>query len=159
MTMVRAYLQHIRQACAITAAQCPPTPLMAGHAQTIANIATGLQWRIRLRIWFLRADISCLKRLRDDLHRRVCLSGTLDVSDGNNPTKNTLGCMNWKLPRDSLDLCMHNQACMPWLRGPTPAMTMALQHRWCYYWQSCLLHGSGIHGFTDGIATCVLMNS
>ena len=53
LPLVKSYVQRIRQACEITAGQCPATDLSEDHQCTIERIAHQLQQRIRLRMWFL----------------------------------------------------------------------------------------------------------
>ena len=51
--LVQAYVDRLTQACTITAEQCPQSQ----HLATIVLMTTGLLWRVRVRIWFLRADV------------------------------------------------------------------------------------------------------
>ena len=39
------------------AEQCPQSQLDPEHLATIVLMTTGLLWRVRVRIWFLRADV------------------------------------------------------------------------------------------------------
>ena len=55
--LVQAYVDRLTQACTITAEQCPQSPLDPEHRATIALMTKGLLWRVRVRIWFLRADV------------------------------------------------------------------------------------------------------
>ena len=51
--LAQAYVDRLTQACTITAEQCPQSQ----HLATIVLMTTGLLWRVRVRIWFLRADV------------------------------------------------------------------------------------------------------
>ena len=55
--LVQAYVDRLTQACTITAEQCPQSQLDPEHLATIVLMTTGLLWRVRVRIWFLRADV------------------------------------------------------------------------------------------------------
>ena len=54
--LVQAYVERLVQACTITAEQCPQSQLDPEHLSTIVVMTAGLLWRVRVRIWFLRAD-------------------------------------------------------------------------------------------------------
>ena len=55
--LVHAYVDRLTQACATMAEQCPQSALDPEHRATIALMTKGLLWRVRVRIWFLRADV------------------------------------------------------------------------------------------------------
>ena len=56
MQLVHTYMDHLTQACAAVVEQCPQSVLDPEHRDTVALMTKGLLWRIRVRIWFLRAD-------------------------------------------------------------------------------------------------------
>ncbi|CAE7834725.1 unnamed protein product [Symbiodinium sp. CCMP2592] len=56
LDLVGAYIRYLLRACLVVMAQCPATELDRGHMDTIVEISDGLVWRIRLRMWYLRAD-------------------------------------------------------------------------------------------------------
>eukprot|EP00439_Symbiodinium_sp_Y106_P066836 s283_g10.t4 len=56
LALVQSYLQTLRRACEVVSTQCPPTALDVYHLATIESIAGGLLDRVKLRMWFLRAD-------------------------------------------------------------------------------------------------------
>ena len=57
MQLVHAYMDRLTQACVAVVEQCPQSVLDPEHRDTIALMTKGLLWRVRVRIWFLRASV------------------------------------------------------------------------------------------------------
>ena len=55
--LVHTYMDHLTQACAAVVEQCPQSVLDPEHRDTIVLMTQGLLWRVRVRIWFLRASV------------------------------------------------------------------------------------------------------